>query len=656
MSLPHTHPPPPSQTPTPTTSLTTSRSPSPHPCPPPGLGNLGNTCYLNSVVQVLYHIPKFRQSILEWTRTTSTATEPHFSQDLTDALRKVFMQLDQAAEGSNQNALLHSTVEPQHDERQPLDHRDTNTAKLPRHTPLQPTHPPQHTVEIPREIHNQTRIPDVYLPRTAPNVIPADPQLIEQPLVPDEYEAEYADDEDGFIADDDDEAQLVDDGAREGIDFIYPQHILLLLRDQERCTEFDATGQQDAHEFLRFLLDKVDDCLQREPDDDDDDEMHPIHSPQQNGHRRTIDHSQPTDTHVSPSTSGSGSENGNGTSPVAKQNGNLHSIPPSDPSPQEEPPVPGNGVVPPIEAKSVIDNRPQAKQSETQHSETKPTEAQPRNATDANTAQNSNPPQSETTRHTDTSGRSPAAKRRRCEVCEEPDSSASADTHGSSQQAPSHMYCATAKRPRKRYRRQLVTGLFQGKAKTATRCDECESLTERCENFLDVSLPVEHGRSLDWALSSQGARESLRGDNKYSCENCQTYTEAQRWWQLASLPEVLTVHLKLFAFEGAYNGAGGKVPVAMPCPVSMKFSDWCSTDCKEKDDVYKLTAVIVHEGTGASSGHYYSYIYKEDKHGWFVFDDNFVTSVAEEDLKARLFTSMKSRRTAYVLFYTHWKK
>lgn len=212
----------------------------------------------------------------------------------------------------------------------------------------------------------------------------------------------------------------------------------------------------------------------------------------------------------------------------------------------------------------------------------------------------------------------------------------------------------TDERPAKRYRRNLVPDLFQGRAVTATRCYECESQSQRPEMFLDVSLPVEHGKSLDWALSTQCVEEQLLGPNKYHCDVCKTYTEAKRWWQVASLPEVLTVHLKLFAYGSRLTGIGGKVSVAMPCPVRTKLAEWCDMDCRERNDEYILTSVIVHEGTGASSGHYYTYICKtEQAQQWYCFDDSLVTAVSEEDLKQRLFTSMKTKRTAYLLFYSN---
>lgn len=364
-------------------------------------------------------------------------------------------------------------------------------------------------------------------------------------------------DEDDFL-DDDGEIIESDNQLREGYEYVMPEAMINLLRDVER-TDFEARGQQDAHEFLRFLLDKVNDCL-----------------------HETAKHSVVAATELRVALERVCCESNTRTA---------------------------SAIAMPVDAAASDGSRVV----------------------------------------------SPAAKRRRCEYTEDDVYAPVPPPSPLTEMGFLHSRRdgRGTGRIKKRYRRHLVCDLFQGRAVTATRCMECECRTERAENFLDVSLPVAVGKTLSWAWSAQGARENMKGDNKYHCENCATYTEAERWWQISELPDVLTVHLKLFAFESPFMGNGGKVPVAMPCPLSMKLSEWCSGDCADRDEEYKLTGIIVHEGTGASSGHYYSYIYKGDKESWFVFDDASVTPVAEAEMKDRLFTSARTRRTAYLLFYTH---
>lgn len=390
---------------------------------------------------------------------------------------------------------------------------------------------------------------------------------------------------------------------RDGLHYVSPRPIIELLRDELRCTEFDATGQQDAHELLRFLLDKVNDCMQLQP---------PEPCP-------------PPDNHEPAS------------SPPP------HSPAPADPAPQT---APATAVSAPHPAPPALAHHEQP-DLDPVASQSYPPPSPP-----ATTATPSDDP---TTSHPSTCSPSRPNKRRRFQPDPDipPAPACSADTLASKNFRKNR---SPQPAPRKRYRRNLVPDLFEGRAVTATRCHECELQSNRDESFLDVSLPVEADRSLHWAMSTQCADEHLRGNNKYFCDNCHTYTEAKRWWQVASLPEVLTVHLKLFAYGERIPGMGAKVSVAMPCPTRLTLADWCTDHCPQRMHEYKLTAVIVHEGTGASSGHYYSYICKADadnEEQWFCCDDSNVALVSEDEVKERLFTSTKTRRTPYLLFYSN---
>jgi ubiquitin C-terminal hydrolase len=52
--------------------------------------------------------------------------------------------------------------------------------------------------------------------------------------------------------------------------------------------------------------------------------------------------------------------------------------------------------------------------------------------------------------------------------------------------------------------------------------------------------------TLQWAMSQFASSECLQGDNKYFCENCNTYCEAEIRTCFDKLPINLTVHLKRF--------------------------------------------------------------------------------------------------------------
>jgi hypothetical protein len=111
------------------------------------------------------------------------------------------------------------------------------------------------------------------------------------------------------------------------------------------------------------------------------------------------------------------------------------------------------------------------------------------------------------------------------------------------------------------YTSDFVVMMFQGSLVFTTKCLECESKNEQCENFLDVSVPVKQfnstsetpskrtaiGRnSLNWSLKQFMKPAHLTGEDKYCCDVCNRHTEAEISVQFGALPPILTIHLKRF--------------------------------------------------------------------------------------------------------------
>ena len=67
---------------------------------------------------------------------------------------------------------------------------------------------------------------------------------------------------------------------------------------------------------------------------------------------------------------------------------------------------------------------------------------------------------------------------------------------------------------------------------------------------------------------------------------------------------------------------------------------------KEYNHVYRLYAIIVHEGYSTVSGHYYSYIKNQETGFWYKYDDDSVKSIGKD------LSNVKSDiQYAYILFY-----
>ncbi|XP_023650279.2 ubiquitin carboxyl-terminal hydrolase 1 isoform X1 [Paramormyrops kingsleyae] len=173
----------------------------------------------------------------------------------------------------------------------------------------------------------------------------------------------------------------------------------------------------------------------------------------------------------------------------------------------------------------------------------------------------------------------------------------------------------------------LMEHLFQGQLVLRTRCLECECFTERREDFQDISVPVQEdepcrleddseispdpkqeSKTLKWALSQFASVERIVGEDKYFCETCHHYTEAERSLLFDKTPEVVTIHLKCFAANSSeidpYAGLS-KVNTPLHTPLRLSLEEWCTHPSKEH---YELFAVVMHSGVTISSGHYTTYV------------------------------------------------
>nr|XP_020458423.1 ubiquitin carboxyl-terminal hydrolase 1 [Monopterus albus] len=180
----------------------------------------------------------------------------------------------------------------------------------------------------------------------------------------------------------------------------------------------------------------------------------------------------------------------------------------------------------------------------------------------------------------------------------------------------------------------LMKRLFQGQLVLRTRCLECESFTERREDFQDISVPVldDQPSSLDdlsevspdpkpelktlkWAIAQFASVERIVGEDKYFCETCHHYTEAERSLLFDKTPEVITIHLKRFSANSLeldpYAGLS-KVNTPLQTPLTLSLEEWCTQPSCTKGQHYQLFAVVMHSGVTISSGHYTAYIRMSD--------------------------------------------
>lgn len=192
-----------------------------------------------------------------------------------------------------------------------------------------------------------------------------------------------------------------------------------------------------------------------------------------------------------------------------------------------------------------------------------------------------------------------------------------------------------------------VHDIFEGVLVSETRCLTCETVSQRDETFLDLSIDLEEHSSVTSCLRKFSAEEMLCERNKFHCDRCGGLQEAEKRMKIKKLPKVLALHLKRFKYTEDYSRLQ-KLFHRVVYPYYLRMFN-TTDDAEDPDRIYELYAVIVHIGGNAYHGHYVSIIKTKDR-GWVLFDDEMVEPV-DKNFVANFFGDKPGMACAYVLFY-----
>ncbi|KAI3368997.1 hypothetical protein L3Q82_025967 [Scortum barcoo] len=165
-----------------------------------------------------------------------------------------------------------------------------------------------------------------------------------------------------------------------------------------------------------------------------------------------------------------------------------------------------------------------------------------------------------------------------------------------------------------------VHDIFQGTLTNETRCLNCETVSSKDEDFLDLSVDVEQNTSITHCLRDFSNTETLCSEYKYYCETCCSKQEAQKRMRVKKLPMILALHLKRFKYMEQLHRYT-KLSYRVVFPLELRLFN-TSGDAVNLDRMYDLVAVVVHCGSGPNRGHYITIV---KSHGfWLLFDDDIV--------------------------------
>lgn len=195
-----------------------------------------------------------------------------------------------------------------------------------------------------------------------------------------------------------------------------------------------------------------------------------------------------------------------------------------------------------------------------------------------------------------------------------------------------------------------VHEIFQGILTNETRCLNCESLSSKDEDFLDLSVDVDQNTSITQCLRVFSNTETLSSEHKYYCENCCSKQEAQKRMRIKKLPMILALHLKRFKYTESQN-RHTKLSYRVVFPLELRIFNKTSND-ENNDRLYDLVAVVIHCGSGPNRGHYISIV--KSFGFWLLFDDDIVDKIdpsSIEDFYGLTTDTQKNSESGYILFY-----
>ena len=224
--------------------------------------------------------------------------------------------------------------------------------------------------------------------------------------------------------------------------------------------------------------------------------------------------------------------------------------------------------------------------------------------------------------------------------------------------------------------------LFRGQIESIVTCFACHETNRTVDPMEDLGLEcVMDSTSAGGTPPALGSitvsLEKFIQEEKlecYKCEKCHKIGHATKKSKLASIPPILTLHLKRFRyglpgadrsgafFSGGTNGGlslaltgrtgSNKIEGHVKFDTIFDIGPYLTDDClaqmtpdrkKVKKSAFcRLFAVVVHTGANSHSGHYYSIVRNMAKNEWWKMDDGTIRKVS---------TNQVMEAHAYMLFY-----
>ena len=234
----------------------------------------------------------------------------------------------------------------------------------------------------------------------------------------------------------------------------------------------------------------------------------------------------------------------------------------------------------------------------------------------------------------------------------------------------------------------IVNDVFTGRTCSSVLCQGCKHVSNRFEDFYNLTLEVKNINNLNDSLQKLIVPEII---DDFKCSNCNQSVQIKKVTSLNKLPNVLVVHLKRFYldYETCHTR---KINSKFEFPKKLNLKLFCveevikkfgttqeeNTDIYSREDEYyqyELKGINVHTGS-ADGGHYFSFIdadregkdnnmsqNPENKENWLIFNDSHVSLFDTDKIPSECYGgssyegySYENCQNAYLLIYERKKK
>lgn len=163
----------------------------------------------------------------------------------------------------------------------------------------------------------------------------------------------------------------------------------------------------------------------------------------------------------------------------------------------------------------------------------------------------------------------------------------------------------------------LVKTLFCGMLSNNVVSLDCEHVSRTAEEFYTVRCQVADMRNLYESLDEVTVKDTLDGDNMYTCSQCGKKVRAEKRACFRTLPQILCFNTMRYTFN-MVTMLKEKVNTHFSFPMRLNMADYLERklvperregmeQAETESTEYTLIGVTVHTGT-ADGGHYYSFI------------------------------------------------